>query len=289
MTGPSIAGLKVNEMETDRQDILNKYNKLKEYLASLGSLAVGFSGGVDSAFLLAAAHEALGDSVVAVTVRSPFVPATDLEEAEVFCSDRGIRYIIVDVDPLGDETIRSNPTDRCYHCKKKDFRAIFDIAREQGVQYVADGSNADDISDYRPGAKAMKELGVISPLQKAGLTKREIRELSKDMGLPTWSKPAAACLASRIPYGDELEAEKLAMVDTAESFLKEQGFTNVRVRVHGDLARIELMPDETGRMADDSMREAVYDKLKEIGFIYVTVDLKGYRMGSLNERIGKQK
>lgn len=273
-------------MDADNSELREKYNRLKDHLASLGSLAVGFSGGVDSAFLLAAAREALGDSVVAVTARSPFVPASDLEEAIEFCRDRGIRHIIADVDPLGDETIRSNPADRCYHCKKKDFKAIFDIAREQGMRYVADGSNADDVSDYRPGAKAMKELGVISPLQETGLTKKEIRAISKAMGLPTWAKPAAACLASRIPYGDELTEAKLARIDAAESYIKSLGFTNVRVRAHGDLARVELIPDEIDRFAEGSLRKSVSDKLKEIGFIYVTLDLTGYRMGSLNESIG---
>lgn len=272
-------------MKSERDDIRGKYGKLKEQLASLGSLAIGFSGGVDSAFLLAAAHEALGDSVIAVTARSPFIPASDLEEAEAFCRERGIRHFLADVDPLGDETIRSNPADRCYHCKKKVFGAIIDIAREQGVKFVADGSNADDKSDYRPGSRAVHELGLVSPLQDAGFTKKEIRELSMAMGLPTYEKPSAACLASRIPYGEELTEEKLSRIDAAEDFLRELGFTNMRVRSHVDLARIELMPDETGRMADDSLRAVISAGLKEIGFTYVTVDLEGYRMGSLNERI----
>ncbi len=272
---------------TDKKDLKDKYKKLKDHLASLGSLAVGFSGGVDSAFLLAAAHEALGDSMIAVTARSRFVPESDLGEATAFCKERGIRHFIVDFDPLADATVRSNPPDRCYYCKKKVFGAIMDKAREHGIEYVADGSNADDRNDYRPGARAVEELGIVSPLQEAGLTKAEIRELSKSMGLPTWKKPSAACLASRIPYGEEITEEKLSRIDAAESFLKSLGFTNMRVRSHGDLARIELAPDETGRMADDGLRKAVSDKLKELGFTYVTVDLEGYRMGSLNKELSQ--
>ena len=264
-----------------------KYNKLMDYLASLGSLAVGFSGGVDSAFLLAAANEALGDSLIAVTARSLFVPEVDLDEAIAFCKERDIRHFVVDFDPLADDTVRSNPADRCYHCKKIVFGAIIEKAREQGISYVADGSNADDISDYRPGSRAVEELGIVSPLQEAGLTKAEIRELSKSMGLPTWKKPSAACLASRIPYGEELTAEKLARIDAAESFIRSLGFTNLRVRSHGDLARIELAPDETGRMADDDLRKTVSAKLKELGFTYVTVDLEGYHMGSLNKELSQ--
>ena len=273
-------------MKSDKQEIRKKYSELKEHLASLGSLVVGFSGGVDSAFLLAAAHEALGDSVVAVTARSPLVPAADLDEATAFCRERGIRHFTVDFDPLADETVRSNPADRCYHCKKIVFGGITDKARELGIQYVADGSNADDVSDYRPGERAVKELGIISPLREAGLTKSEIRELSKEMGLPTWEKPSAACLASRIPYGEEITEEKLSKIEAAEDFLKGLGFTNIRVRAHGDLARIELMPKETGRMAEEDIRKDVSYKLKELGFTYVTLDLEGYRMGSLNKKIG---
>lgn len=271
--------------EKNMEELQGKYNKLKDHLASLGSLAVGFSGGVDSAFLLAAAHEALGDSLIAVTARSHFVPESDLDEAIAFCKERGIRHFIVDLDPLANDTIRSNPADRCYHCKKIEFGAIMDKAREHGIEYVADGSNADDRNDYRPGARAVGELGIVSPLQEAGLTKAEIRELSKSMGLPTWKKPSAACLASRIPYGEELTREKLARVDAAESFIRSLGFTNLRVRSHGDLARIELAPEETGRMADDDLRKTVSAKLKELGFTYVTVDLEGYRMGSLNKEL----
>ena len=252
-------------------------------MASLGSLAVGFSGGVDSAFLIAAAHEALGDSAVAVTARSPFVPASDLEEGAEFCRERGIRLIYVDIDPLGDKTIRSNPSDRCYFCKRNEFKAIIERAREEGIQYVADGSNADDAVDYRPGSRAMEELGIVSPLKENGFTKEEIRELSRSMGLPTWKKPSAACLASRVPYGEEITSEKLSRVDAAEDYIKSLGFGNVRVRSHGDLARIELAPDEVERMADSELRASISDKLKSLGFVYVTVDLSGYRMGSLNE------
>lgn len=270
---------------TDKKELKEKYKKLKDHLASLGSLAVGFSGGVDSAFLLAAAREALGDSVIAVTARSHFVPESDLDEAIAFCKERGIRHFIIDLDPLANDTVRSNPADRCYHCKKIEFGAIIDKAREESIAFVADGSNIDDKSDYRPGAKAMEELGIVSPLQEAGLTKAEIRELSKDMGLPTWKKPSAACLASRIPYGEELTREKLARIDAAESYIRSLGFTNLRVRSHGNLARIELAPAETGRMADENLRRAVSDKLKALGFTYVTVDLEGYRMGSLNKEL----
>ena len=263
-------------------ELHRKYGSLIEHIASLGSLAVGFSGGVDSSFLLAAAREALGDGVIAVTARSLFVPEADLEEAAVFCEERGIRQFIADFDPLADETIRSNPADRCYHCKKKVFGAIIDKAREEGIEHVADGSNADDLADYRPGSKAVSELGIISPLQEAGLGKAEIRELSKEMGLPTWEKPSAACLASRVPYGEELTAEKLTMIDAAEDHIRALGFSNVRVRAHGDLARIELAKDDIGRFMDENIRSGVETRLRELGFTYVTIDLSGYRMGSLN-------
>ena len=270
-------------MKSDKQEIRKKYSELKEHLASLGSLVVGFSGGVDSAFLLAVAHEALGDSVVAVTARSPLVPAADLDEATAFCRERGIRHFTVDFDPLADETVRSNPADRCYHCKKIVFGGITDKARELGIQYVADGSNADDVSDYRPGERAVKELGIISPLREAGLTKSEIRELSKEMGLPTWEKPSAACLASRFAYGEKITEEGLVRVARAEKIIKDMGFEGIRVRVHGNLARIEADPADIELIAYGHTRKEISEELKRLGFKYVTIDIDGYRVGSMNE------
>ncbi|MBP5383698.1 MAG: ATP-dependent sacrificial sulfur transferase LarE, partial [Lachnospiraceae bacterium] len=222
------------------KELQNKLNRLEEVIRELGSLAVGFSGGVDSAFLLAAASQVLGDRALAVTNADASVPAREVEEAAAFCKQRGIRHIICRLDPLDDENYRKNGPERCYFCKRGIFTEIGRIARENGIEYVAEGSNLDDLGDYRPGLKAVSELGVKSPLREAGLTKSDIRQLSKAMGLPTWSKPAYACLASRFVYGEEITAEKLHMIERAEQFLIGHGFLQERVRMHGMMARIEV-------------------------------------------------
>ena len=268
------------ELLTDEQR--EKLNKLREIISELGSLAVGFSGGVDSSFLLAVAREILGDRVIAVTGVDASVPEREVNEAKAFCIDRGIRHILCTVDPLREEGYRNNSPDRCYFCKHGIFTEVKKIADEYGIEYMAEGSNMDDIGDYRPGLKAAAELSVKSPLREARLYKKDIRLISKAMGLPTWSKPAYACLASRFVYGEEITEEKLHMIDRAEQFLIERGFFEERVRMHGNIARIEVPSADIPRLASDEVREAVYDEFKKLGFLFVTLDLKGYRTGSMN-------
>ena len=264
------------------EELQKKLENLKKYIAGLGSLAVGFSGGVDSSLLVAVAHAILSDHLIAVTGADASVPERELNEAVAFCKERGIRHIVCNVDPLKEEGYRNNSPDRCYFCKHGIFTEVRKIALENGIEYMAEGSNVDDIGDYRPGLRAAAELSVKSPLREAGLTKSEIRIISKVMGLPTWSKPAYACLASRFVYGEEITEEKLHMIDRAEQFLIEHGFFEERVRMHGNIARIEVPPEDIPRLAADEIREAVYDKFREIGFLFVTLDMKGYKSGSMN-------
>ncbi|MBQ9303214.1 ATP-dependent sacrificial sulfur transferase LarE [Butyrivibrio sp.] len=264
------------------KELMEKLNNLEEYIRGLGSLAVGFSGGVDSSFLLAVAHEVLGEKVIAVTGADASVPERELKEAEKFCSDRGIKHIICRVDPLSEDGYRHNGPDRCYFCKHGIFSEVKKIAEENGIAYMAEGSNMDDMGDYRPGLKAVAELSVKSPLREAKLTKEDIRLISRAMGLPTWSKPAYACLASRFVYGEEITEEKLHMIDQAEQFLIEHGFFEERVRLHGNIARIEVPAKDITRLASDEIREAVYERFKELGFMFVTIDMKGYKLGSMN-------
>lgn len=268
-------------------DLLNKKNKaLREYIRSLGSLAVAFSSGVDSTFLLKTAHEELGDKAIAITATSCSFPKRESNEAIDFCKENGIKHITLVSEELNIPEFRHNPVDRCYLCKKELFTKIISIAKENGVEYVCEGSNMDDNGDYRPGLKAVAELGVKSPLRECELYKEEIRELSKQMGLPTWNKQSFACLASRFVYGEEINEKKLAMVDKAEQALIDLGFRQLRVRIHGgNLARIEVMPSELERLF--SVRGEVTQKLKEAGFAYVTMDLQGYRTGAMNEVIKK--
>ncbi len=264
------------------EELQKKVENLKQYIVGLGSLAIGFSGGVDSSLLVAVAHEVLGDRLIVVTGADASVPERELNEAVAFCKERGIRHIVCNVDPLKEEGYRNNSPDRCYFCKHGIFTEVRKIALENGIEYMAEGSNVDDIGDYRPGLRAAAELSVKSPLREAGLTKSEIRIISKVMGLPTWSKPAYACLASRFVYGEEITEEKLHMIDRAEQFLIEHGFFEERVRMHGNIARIEVPPEDIPRLAADEIREAVYDKFREIGFLFVTLDMKGYKSGSMN-------
>lgn len=268
-------------------ELREKLTKLENYIRDLGSLAVGFSGGVDSSLLLIVAHNVLGDKAIAITGADASIPERELNEAKKFCEERGIKQIICTVDPLKIEGFRKNSPDRCYFCKYGIFTEIKKLAEENGIKYAAEGSNMDDLGDYRPGLRAVEELSVKSPLREAGLTKSEIREISKAMGLPTWSKPAYACLASRFVYGEEITEEKLHMIDMAEQFLIEHGFYEERVRMHGNIARIEVPAKDIPRLASDEIREEVYKKFKEIGFLFVTLDMRGYKLGSMNETIKK--
>ena len=265
-------------------ELHEKKRALEEYLRSLGSVAVAFSSGVDSTFLLKVAHDTLGNRAVAVTARSCSFPSRELKEAEAFCRDEGIEQILVDSEELDIEGFRQNPKNRCYLCKKELFTKIGAIAAGRGIAWVAEGSNVDDEGDYRPGMQAVAELGIKSPLRQAGLTKAEIRTLSREMGLPTWDKPSFACLASRFVYGETISEEKLAMVEQAEQRLLDLGFRQVRVRIHGDLARIEVMPEDLSRLVDHA---AQLDRdLRAVGFAYVTMDLGGYKTGSMNRTLG---
>lgn len=274
----------------EKSEADRKYNMLKEYLTGLGSVAVAFSGGVDSAFLLKVAADVLGtDKVIAVTAVSSLFPEREQREAEEFCIKYGIKQIKVNHNAFEIKGFENNPPNRCYLCKRHLFEQIIRVAKDNNIEHVADGSNMDDNGDYRPGMMAIKELNIKSPLQYAGLYKKDIRALSRELGLSTWNKPSLACLASRFAYGETISGEKLGMVDKAEQLLFDMGFSQFRVRIHGQenglTARIEIMPEEFPRLMEEDNRKRINKYFRGIGFSYVALDLEGYRMGNMNNVI----
>lgn len=263
-------------------DLERKYEALLDYLSLYDSIAVAFSGGVDSSLLLYAARESVGDRAIAITATSPLFPKREIEEAKSFCDERGIEQVLFETHELETEGFRDNPTNRCYLCKSTMLARAAEIAKERGLAIIAEGSNVDDENDYRPGFKAVEEAGAISPLKHVGLTKNEIREISKDKGLSTWNKQSFACLGSRFAYGDTLSDERLEMVDKAEQALLDLGFHQVRVRFHGTIARVELPVEEFSHAIEEGVRGEIVGRIKDCGFEYVVMDLAGYKTGSMN-------
>ena len=263
----------------------SKYRNLLNTLKGYPSLAVAFSGGVDSTFLLQCAHNVLGDRTTAFTAKSCSFPERELNEARQFCASKGIRHIILESEELDIPGFRDNPKNRCYLCKHELFEKIIAACRPEGITHVAEGSNSDDDGDYRPGLTAVAELGVLSPLRQAGLCKEEIRLLSRRLGLPTWDKQSFACLSSRFVYGEKITPERLGMIDRAEQLLLDLGFHQVRVRIHGQIARIEVLPDEIAKVAAPEMRGTISGAFRKLGFSFVTLDLSGYQTGSMNRTL----
>lgn len=261
-----------------------KIERLKEIFERMGKAAVAYSGGVDSTFLLRMARDTLGtENVLAVTAFSPLYPERELKGAQKIAEDMGVRHCLIASNELGMEGFKENPPDRCYLCKRGLFGELKKAAFREGMTSVIEGSTLDDEMDHRPGKRAIRELGIRSPLVEASFTKADVRTASKMLGLPTWDKPSFACLASRFPYGEKITEESLKKIDEAETFLIELGFRQVRVRHYNDLARIEVYQEEIGKLLDVEMRKKVVERLKKIGYKYITVDLQGFRSGSMNE------
>jgi uncharacterized protein len=265
--------------------IEEKIDCLKTILTGYGSVLVAFSGGVDSSLLLKIAIDTLGDRVAAFTEASPLHQSWELDEAKELAAALGVRHIVLAGDELASPEFAANPPERCYLCKSVIFGEAARVAADLGLQVIADGSNLDDLGDYRPGRKALTELGIKSPLVDAGLTKAEIRSVSRELGLPTWNRQPLACLASRFPYGTTITVDRLRQVETCETFLRTEGFAVFRVRYHGEVARIEVDAAELERLTSLPLRQRIADRFREAGFTYVTVDLDGFRTGSMNETL----
>lgn len=264
---------------------MSKFDQLKAYIKAYESVAVAFSGGVDSTFLAYAAYEALGDKAVAITIESPYIPKWEIKEAKDLAKQIGIRHIVLPATIHDD--VKNNPADRCYLCKRVVFSKILEEAKRQGSNVVVDGSNFDDTKDYRPGLRALKELDVVSPLMNCEWTKDMIREESKKAGLETHDKPAYACLLTRIPYDTVITDEELVRIEKSEVFMMEEGFRAVRVRSHGDLARIEVARELRKKLFNEDLLDRISEKLKSFGYRYVSIEASGYSMGSFNKQIGK--
>lgn len=263
-----------------KESTIKKLENLKEIIKETNGAVVAFSGGVDSTFLLRIAKDVLGDKVLAVTANSETYPKRELEAAKSFAAEIGARHIIIETLELEIAGFADNPPDRCFYCKHELFSKLTDIARQNGIDYVFDGSNYDDRNDHRPGMRAAKELGVVSPLKQAEMTKADIREVSRELGLSTWDKPSFACLSSRFPYGTKITPEKLTVVGEAEDFIRDLGFKELRVRHHDNIARIEVGRKDLERIIPYA--DMISEKLKKLGFLYVTLDLSGYTTGSMN-------
>lgn len=259
-----------------------KLEALRDKLRGYTSIAIAFSSGVDSTFLLHMAKETIGERAIAITANGYIFSKEEMEDAKKYCYENNIKQVIVELDLKAIKGFCDNPKDRCYICKKSVFSAILEKAKEAGIEYVADGTNIDDLGDYRPGLKALEELKIVSPLKEVGFTKDEIRYVLKRKGLKIWEKPAYACLATRIPYGETISEDKLEQIDFLEVYLRTVGFKQVRVRHHGDVARIEILDKEMGNFLDRELMKNVNEKGKKAGFKFVTLDLGGYKMGNLN-------